>query len=79
MVGDLARLTAGASANGCDVIASLPKPGPEHPIRSPFVLMKRLGQHVVLSLPRYHYVVTRSRPYPFDFTGPIEPPDSQVR
>ncbi|MEY3841680.1 MAG: hypothetical protein RLZZ542_790 [Pseudomonadota bacterium] len=23
-----------------------------------------LGQHVVLSLPRYNYVVTRSRPYP---------------
>ena len=36
-----------------------PPPGAatRHPI------MKRLGQHAVLPLPRYIYVVTRSRPY----------------
>ena len=27
-------------------------------------LPKALGQHAVLTLPRYNYVVTRSRPYP---------------
>ena len=27
-------------------------------------LPKALGQHAVLPLPRYNYVVTRSRPYP---------------
>jgi len=38
LVGDLARLTARASANGCDVIASLPQTVPQHPIRFPVSL-----------------------------------------